>query len=63
MNRLHDQFLSPIDSNEFFENYWEQRYLHIQRNCAEYFSNVFSATELENYLSTNAAFYPDVLDD
>lgn len=50
--------LAPIKETDFFEKYWEQKPLYIQRiNHRQYFKNIFTSKDLDTMLRKNSLFY------
>lgn len=48
-----DWILSPLAVEEFIENYWEKRFVHIQRSDHEYYRDLFSIDMFEEALIRN----------
>ena len=46
-----EKLLSPINIENFFSNYWEKKFIHIQRNNPEYFTDTLGIIDLDNFLS------------
>jgi len=46
-----EKLLFPISIEDFFSNYWEQKFIHIQRNNPEYFTDILGITDLDDFLS------------
>lgn len=55
-----NQVLGPIDLDEFFESFWEQQSLHIERDADGHFQSLLQVTDLESLLSTHVLRFPDV---
>lgn len=47
-----DDLLFPLNSDEFFEQYWERKPLHISRNQESYFASLLSIKEVESILGS-----------
>lgn len=45
-----DKLIDPIDVDIFFKNYWEQKPIHISRNCPNYYSDIFSSSNVEEII-------------
>lgn len=45
-----DDLLQPMTASEFFQDYWEAKPLHIQRNDPAIFSSFFSVREMDRFL-------------
>lgn len=52
--------LAPLSETEFFDEYWEQAPLHIDRSDAGHFKDLISLEALELLLSTSSLQYPAV---
>lgn len=52
--------LEPISLDAFFNDYWEQKPLHIARPNANPFSSLVSIDSIEALISTNSISYPTV---
>ncbi len=44
------ELLAPLSINDFFENYWEQTYIHLQRENFSY-DNIININQLDAFLS------------
>jgi len=54
------QLLSPHSPDEFLARYWEKDFLHVARNDSNYYKNVLTLEELDEYLSRNDIRYPSL---
>jgi len=52
--------LEPISLDEFFNDYWEQKPLHIARPNTNPFSTLVSIESIEALISTNSISYPTI---
>ena len=52
--------IDPLSKNDFFEQYWEQKPLHIARTSSENFQHLISEHVIESLLSTHSLAYPSV---
>lgn len=46
--------ISPTDVEDFKIDNWERRFFAIERNCPNYYANLFSLTEADSLLSTTS---------
>jgi len=54
------QIIHPISIEEFFNDYYEKKPLHIQRNQANYYHSFLSLKEIDSYLQLKQTFAPNV---
>lgn len=55
---LIEWLLTPIKDTDFFENYWEQKLLHIRRvDTKEYFRHLFGSKDLNTMLHKNLLLF------
>lgn len=52
--------ISPIEVEDFFNNYWEKKVLYISRNESDYYSSILTFDDLNDYLSRSDIRYPDI---
>lgn len=55
-----EQLIAPITVDDFFENYWDKKHLHIRRNDADYFKNILSVEEINRYLEHSNHYFPTI---
>lgn len=55
-----DWLISPFGRQSFFNSYWEQRPLVVNRDQPDYFSRLLSLKEVDRVLTTLGRRYPDV---
>lgn len=60
MKQDHDNVIHPLELERFFDEYWEQAPLHIERANPDYFSELLSVADIEALLSAGNQFFPDV---
>ncbi len=53
------RLLSPVDEAAFFETWWEEQPLHVERGDAEHFAELLSARAIEGALTRGALRFPD----
>lgn len=49
--------ISPVTIEDFFENYWEKKPLHIARNCTDYFRGICSKKDMERAFRENQVYF------
>lgn len=54
------RILSPIEPNQFFSEYWEQRPLVIARNQPDYYADLFSMRDVDYIISSTDLRHPAV---
>jgi ribosomal protein L16 Arg81 hydroxylase len=54
-----ESLISPFSTPEFCTHYWGQRFLHVARGKADYYSSLVSFSDIEQCLATNALFQRD----
>lgn len=54
------QIIHPISIEEFFNDYYEKKPLHIARNDTSYYYSFLSLQEIDSYLQLKQAFSPNV---
>lgn len=42
--------ISPLSVQEFFQEYWEKKLLHLERNQADFYDHIFNVNVLDDYL-------------
>jgi len=52
--------LDPVSLDDFFEQYWEKKPLHICRSKPEQYADLLSLTDVENLLSTHQLAFPEI---
>lgn len=52
--------IDPLSKNDFFDQYWEQKPLHIARTSSNNFEHLISERVIESLLSTHSLAYPAV---
>ncbi len=55
-----EQLIAPITVDDFFENYWDKKHLHISRDDANYFKNILSIEEVNHYFEHSNHYFPEV---
>lgn len=55
--KLLEWLIHPISIDDFMKNHWEKNILHVPRNSSNYFSQLFSLTELDTILRENNLQY------
>ncbi|KAL5235362.1 hypothetical protein ACI65C_002772 [Semiaphis heraclei] len=55
--KLLEWLIHPISINDFMRDHWEKAILHVPRNSSDYFSQLFSLTELDTILRENNLQY------
>lgn len=55
-----DWLMNPINREEFFSEYFEQKHLHLQREDSNYFSKLLSVDVIEEFLFSQVVKYPAV---
>jgi ribosomal protein L16 Arg81 hydroxylase len=55
-----EEIIQPISPEVFFREYWEQRPLHISRSKPGYYSELFSAHDIDTLLQFGKPKYPRV---
>lgn len=50
--------LGPLEPEDFFSSYWEQRYLHLQSRGSEHYREMLSAETLESFINSADLRYP-----
>lgn len=48
-NETFTNLISPVTVKDFFQNYFEKNFLHVQRDDANYYHNVLNINELDRY--------------
>lgn len=56
-----DFIISPINTKDFFQNYYEKKPLVIKRNDPDYYSPVLTLADINNLLSNADLIYPNLL--
>ncbi len=56
--RFLETLIAPMSSDEFFESYWENNFLHL-RVPPERFSHLFSSSDIESWLASVRSGLPD----
>lgn len=56
---LFESLISPLSASDFCERYWGQRYLHVARDNADFYSALVGFSDIEQCLATNALFQRD----
>ena len=54
------EIIHPISIEDFFENYYEKKPLHIQRNQSNYYHDFIHPSELDIHLQLNQTYSPNV---
>src|SRR6476661_9575784 len=52
--------VAPFTKEHFFEHYYEQKYLHIERNDPGYYTDLLSLDSLSSLMYSQVLRYPDV---
>jgi ribosomal protein L16 Arg81 hydroxylase len=52
--------LEPISIEDFFQNYFEKKLLHISRNTPNYFENIITINDIDAILDSGHLYYPDI---
>ena len=59
--RLNFEYLIfPIETEQFFNKYWEKDILYIKRSTQKYYDKIFKLSDLNDYLSRSDIRYPDL---
>jgi ribosomal protein L16 Arg81 hydroxylase len=53
-----EQLIAPITVDDFFENYWDKKHLHIRRDDADYFKDTLSLEQIEHFLQYSKYYLP-----
>jgi len=54
------QIIHPVSVEEFFQDYYEKKPLHIARNHPSYYHSFLSLSEIDSYLQLKQTFSPNV---
>ncbi|KAM9348034.1 ribosomal oxygenase 2 [Symphorus nematophorus] len=60
---LFQSLIQPLDTEQFFREYWEKKPLHLQRNdsiTASYYQSLFQLSDLPGLCSQGLEYYRDV---
>ena len=63
MNQLEhtiNSVLDPVSVDDFFEQYWERKPLHISRSGSERYASLLSVADIESLLSTHQLRFPQI---
>ncbi|PAW93037.1 hypothetical protein CKK33_05820 [Mucilaginibacter sp. MD40] len=60
MNNLFNFILSPIPDKQFFNEYWDQAFLNIKRNDADYYKNIIDLKDINHFLSKQDTRFPSI---
>lgn len=55
-----ESVLEPVSVDDFFEQYWEKKPLHISRSNCAHFSELLALSDIEHALSTHDLTFPKV---
>jgi len=58
-NQILEKLLSPITINDFFEQYWEKKVLHVPRNQIGYYQDYLSEEEVNACFKRGNLTYPN----
>lgn len=50
-----DKIIQPVTPQELLDNYWEKNFLHVERNLSDYYSELFSLSDVEEIIATTAS--------
>lgn len=53
-----EQLIAPISVDDFFENYWDKKHLHIRRDDVDYFKDILSLEQVEHSLQYSKHYLP-----
>jgi ribosomal protein L16 Arg81 hydroxylase len=53
-----EQLVQPLSTGQFFSDYWEKKYLLLQRHDPDYFQHLLTAADLENLICGSDMRYP-----
>ena len=60
---LFQSLIQPLDTEQFFREYWEKKPLHLQRSdlvTASYYQSLFQVSDLQGLCSQGLEYYRDV---
>jgi hypothetical protein len=55
-----ERLLHPYPRTAFLQRVWEKEYLHVSNRPSDYYSDILTLNELEEYLSRNDVRYPSL---
>lgn len=51
--------IAPIAEEDFFDNYYEKKLLHISRNNPNYFDDIINLEDIDSIIDSGHLYYPD----
>jgi ribosomal protein L16 Arg81 hydroxylase len=54
-----DTLIDPVSTRDFFEQYWEKKFLHVSRNETSLFADLFSLRDVDRWLMSVRSGLPD----
>lgn len=53
-----EKLVKPVTSQQFFDDYWENRLLHISRNDQAFYKDILTLSDVDNWLQTGVLEHP-----
>jgi len=57
---IFDFLISPINKNDFVSKYWDKEFFYIPRNDENYYSEILTINQMNEFLSRNDIRYPTI---
>ncbi|MEL6928502.1 MAG: cupin domain-containing protein [Cyanobacteria bacterium J06600_6] len=54
------KIFNPLDLDRFFQEYWEEKPLHLSRGIADYYQQLFSVDDVDRVLNYSQIDYPTI---